>query len=360
MYYPRYQVTLLGVQSQNDPHIRLNPGIQHIMDENDVCYYIGFTKEEYSKVHGVSAVYTSLWQICANAAMISLSVSGVNPMDLDEHNETAQTKTFSYNSSATTLKEPEVGVIDGRPLSPQEKVKFFFPHSDSVGEDLSEVVGRGSRSPMYPQPSSADFSRQNEARRGLQLLRYHSRVDVHAMPVVRVNLLHPEHTQDRSSLSLVLPSCPLPPVTEETCLVPRDPTHFTFDLSKAEEGDLPPTPPNSDSKSKEGVSGLFDDNQVPLTPRSPFQRSFSDERILPRSTEEEEVKVLRKGGAVYSSDLSLVGSQAQLSVPSEPHLPLSFFHRLASSSRMHSSGLSLTQVDENEVCFSTVCLRFVM
>ena len=60
---PRYHVTLLGVRGAHDQHMRFNPGLDHVMHEEDTVYYIGFTKEEYSKVGRASHVHTALWEV---------------------------------------------------------------------------------------------------------------------------------------------------------------------------------------------------------------------------------------------------------------------------------------------------------
>lgn len=56
-------MTLLGVRGPQDQHMHLNPGLDHIMQQEDIVYYIGFTKEEYSKVGRASHVHTALWEV---------------------------------------------------------------------------------------------------------------------------------------------------------------------------------------------------------------------------------------------------------------------------------------------------------
>ncbi len=355
-------MTLLGVRCRNDPHIRLNPGLHHIMEADDICYYVGFTKEEYSKVREVSPVHTSFWQMCADAAVISLSVSGINPLELDEHNEVAQSKSTHINSVAThSAKDEErtLGDVEThRDIdSSTEKARFFLPSEDDYLE--GEVEG-GIQ--LQPTAGCVDFSRQNEARRGLQLLRYHSKVDLHALPIVKVNLLH----QNSSAPDFTSPSvCSVPEVTEEdTCPVQQGHTHLTFDLLRIEEGRIEgvlPTPPDSNSKWKESTTGFFHEAaEPPPTPRSPYRRSYSDEHLPLKMKGEEEVTPLRKGGAMYSSDLSLVGSQAHLTVPvPQLHGPTSpsRFPKLSSFSRVHSSdGSTLSQVNELDNVEVCVCL----
>ncbi len=352
-------MTLLGVRSRNDPHIRLNPGLHHIMEADDICYYVGFTKEEYSKVREVSPVSTSIWQMCADAAVIALSISGINPLDLDEHNEAAQSKSTHINNvAAPSAKDAERTLGDvgtHRDIdSDTEEVRFFLPSEDVSVE--GEVEG-GIQ--LQPTASCVDVSRQNEARRGLQLLRYHSKVDLHALPIVRVNLLR----HNSSAPNFMSPSvCSVPVVTEEdTCPVQQGHTHLTFDLLRIEEGRIEgvlPTPPDSNSKWKESTTGFFHEAaEPPPTPRSPYKRSFSDESLHLKMKGKEEVTPLRKGGAMYSSDLSLVGSPTQLTVPvPQLHVPTfpSRFPRLSSFSRVHSSTASiLSELDNAEVC---VCL----
>ena len=67
-----------------------------MLDEDDVCYYIGFTREEYSKVRETppSALRTALWQTCANMAMLSLSVAGI---DVDQLGEEVKEVTTTGN-----------------------------------------------------------------------------------------------------------------------------------------------------------------------------------------------------------------------------------------------------------------------
>ena len=51
------------MRGHDDQHIRLNPGLDHIMHADDTVYYIGFTREEYSKVGGASHIHTAVWEV---------------------------------------------------------------------------------------------------------------------------------------------------------------------------------------------------------------------------------------------------------------------------------------------------------
>lgn len=46
--FSRYGVCLIGIKSEDNKSILLNPGPRHIMAATDTCYYINITKEENS------------------------------------------------------------------------------------------------------------------------------------------------------------------------------------------------------------------------------------------------------------------------------------------------------------------------
>ena len=252
-------MTLLGVRSKHSENILINPGLHHIMEEDDICYYIGFTKEEYSIVHGVSNLQTALSQVCADVAVITLSVSAIDPLELNEHNEAAH---------------DEVDHPNGHPLEP-------FHHVDTHTSSLG-----------VPPTNAQEGNRQNEARRGLQLLRFHSRVDLHAKPVVKVNLAH---QLPASPLKTEL--CPLPEEEfEDSCQISPSQSHLTLQLDRLENGEkMGPT--------KRGLGRL--------TP-SDYQRSFSEGMVDGFSPV--------KTGHLYSSLLELIPSptsQIQFNVSGE-------------------------------------------
>lgn len=248
-------------------------------------------------------------QVCANAALISMAVGGVDPMTLDEHNE-AQYMAKNGHNIVGGLGNDEVDFQPSR-TSPVEGVKFFIPErdlsqdSDSLAVNDPHVNHAGTTAVEH-----LTENRQNEARRGLQLLRFHSHMDLHANPVVKVNLLHQQPTVGGHDVFLF----PERDVVD-TCSTNGELGRMSFTPGRVEEGRA--TAP--------GHSLLVRYTSVPegaenKDTRRPFsyQRSLSDTVIV----EEEEKGVsssLKKVG-VYSSDLSLIPSSPRVKTAVEGEL----------------------------------------
>ena len=257
----RYQVTLLGVRSQHDGDLQLNPDLQHILEDDDICYYIGFAREEYSKVGGVSAVHTALWNACANIGLFSLNIAGID-----------------FNKAETSDSVRSENETGSAANSPNEKLKFSLPEPKT-------------RSPMDAPPSTLfpaagechhinRDDRHNPARRGLQLLRFHSRMDLHANPIVKVTL--PVREPD---------VCPEEEEEESTCPISPDAQHLTFDLAKIEEGRR--------ARDKEG------DQRAGLG--LPLQPTSNDPKAEERNQWTERSPNLKRL-PLYSSGLSLIST----------------------------------------------------
>lgn len=256
----RYHVTLLGVRSHLLDQILLNPGLDYIMSKNDICYYIGFTREEYSEVGGATSIRHALQQSCAKMAIYSLAVCGIDPHNLDEQ-KIPEDKPLTKRSSTVSMDEP-----DG--LSPSAltkgKVSFFIPDLD-----VCEVS------------TDSDIHLQVlEARRGLHLLKYHSSLDMHANPVVKVNLLSC-NVNDSNGLqayrqveltdknNLVMPSGSHAPAMQDDCLTERG--------SVVDGGARRPSLQRSISE------GAHITNRSPATPKTVFYTSnmslFDSQRL---------------------------------------------------------------------------------
>lgn len=168
-------MTLLAVAPAGSDEIKLNPGLNHTMHRDDICYFIGFSSEEYSRVGGATSISHTLKDVCASIAVISMITSGIDPRQFDERKMAGL---------------PPEEHLDHHQLEDEiepEKVNFFIPQYNS-DESL--------HCPTPTKPSSlqgeAVGEAVHEARRGLQLLRYHSRMDMHANPVVKFKL-NPTH-----------------------------------------------------------------------------------------------------------------------------------------------------------------------
>ena len=262
-------MTLLGVRSQHDDNLKLNPDLHHILEDDDICYYIGFAREEYSKVGGASTVHTALWNACANIGLLSLSLAGI---DLG-----------TVANKGSEGGEDEVDFAGKSPHYP-EKVRFFIPEFESLSP-----VGIPP-SATFPDPSKQHHG-DDTARRGLQLLRFHSRIDFHANPIVKVTL----PTRKPQSFDV----CPVPEYeAEPTYATSPDTQPLSFNLAQIEEG----RQARDRGDVGRGVDLLL-------------QRSISDTGVEKQKTRSTHLKRL----PLYSSDLSLVHTPAA----SLPELPLS-------------------------------------
>lgn len=208
-------MTLIGVTPAGSNQIKLNPGIEHTMHEDDICYYIGFTREEFSRVGGVQSIHHSLQQACATLAAYSMSAVGINPNDLDEKNELEMkgiTSNMPSNASSTPTNYPSSRRVSTHSMANQQgpssgdhvtdgiaeeggKVSFFIPNQDTVSVDSVSIniqphlhatsPGGSLRRDSMDKFTTASHM-VSEAKRGLQLFRFHSGLDVHANPVVKL------------------------------------------------------------------------------------------------------------------------------------------------------------------------------
>ena len=255
-------MTLLGVRSQHDNNLQLNPELHHILEDDDICYYIGFAREEYSKVGGASTVHTALWNTCANIGLYSLSMAGI------DFNKVAESSGDKADSAAN---------------SPSETPKFSLPELETRDAPPSAFF------PAASEQRHIDHEdRNDQARRGLQLLRFHAQMDLHANPIVKVTL--PAREPD---------VCPV--VEESTCPI-SDTRPLTFDLAQIEEG--------RQARDSEG-----DQRDGDLL----LQRSISDAGAEKLNQQTERAPNLKRP-PLYSSGLSLIStpSSSQHELPQSP------------------------------------------
>ena len=219
----RYQVTLLGVRPKDSRHTLLNPGLHYLLDEDDICYYIGFTREEYSKVRETppNPVRTAMWQTCANIALFSLAFAGINTDQLAS-NEIVT----GPQGGITEEEEKEIMTefVDGDEKMKNEdngvnKEQSDTSHTASVHFHLGSEEGDGGRGEVEEDSDLVSISKEHSTcelpstesscstvkrgltcelpstesscstvKRGLKLLRFHSKMDIHANPVVKVKV----------------------------------------------------------------------------------------------------------------------------------------------------------------------------
>ena len=207
-------MTLIGVTPAGTNEIKLNPGIEHTMHEDDTCYYIGFTREEFSRVGGVQSIHHSLQQACATLAAYTMSTVGINPNELDEKNELEQRGLSSNASSSPNHLSRKVSstsmALQGHGINSTDsgqtdiiveegQVRFFIPNQDTSSVDSMPISVQPHIHVNSPSVTpggdslrrdhdrlSATSHHVSEAKRGLQLFRFHSGLDVHANPVVKL------------------------------------------------------------------------------------------------------------------------------------------------------------------------------
>ena len=307
-------MTLLGVRPKNTRHTLLNPGLHYILNEDDICFYIGFTREEYSKVREAtpSPVRTAIWQTCANLALLSMSVAGINTDQLGddegggggggeegrggggggERGEGGGGEEVKWDSGEVREDGESVRVGDRRgSILSQQSVRFHIAGSDE-GPGMDRVPSTGE----LPNAESS----HNVVKRGLRLLRFHSRLDIHANPVVKVNVSTPV-----------------------TCSISPSPLLEEKEGDGAVTFDAPPTRDNV-CLIEEGRGLTPPTQEIHVVTTLPMNRggrslrhSLSDDN-LSEIAAEPNTDLTDHGSIIYSSQLSLVndpgskGSETQL------------------------------------------------
>ncbi len=230
-------MTLIGVRPAGETQLKLNPGLTHILDEKDIVYYIGFTREEYSIVRGPANVRHTLWHACATWAILAMATSGINPYEMEEkygshevkmhaEEETTNEKEKAESDEASSIDKEEVKFIVGEddfPKSGDDGKRFsvgsISVQSTGINDSALTVKGSGNGSGLLtpsrkggsgtatPMKSGAatpmrsgtardgngnglDDQQKCDMLRGVKLLRFHSQPDTYPASIpVKVNLL---------------------------------------------------------------------------------------------------------------------------------------------------------------------------
>ena len=360
-------MTLLGVRPKNSRDILLNPGLHYTLDEDDVCYYIGFTREEYSKVRETppSEVRTVLWQTCANMALLSLSIAGIDPDTLGDHTDSGKMEgpklPSSLDSQSAVHSEAEErggggggggaedgeGEIERVQSSSHISVQFHIP-SETEDEQEQLVSEKASKEPSISEGHSA--SESNVVKRGLKLLRFHSRLDLHANPVVKIKV-------------------PTPVTTPVTCTTPLPVEEI--DVASEDEPDgneavfeLKPslhTVEEGRSQRSAAYKARFEARSPLRSQRRSLRCSISDHSLSEYMDKPRRGPKLDGKGIIYSSQLSLAQparangnttlfSEDSVAGHSQFFLPLSHvIRRMSSWNANHpSSHGTIADVTESE------------
>ena len=325
------------MKRKDSREILLNPGLHYILEEDDICYYIGFTREEYSKVRETppSAVRTAIWQMCANVGLLAISIAGINAEQLGvepgaESPAGEEGEKESIDGGYVEEEEEEEEEEEREEKSEMEKVLSCVSHSavrfQLGGASEDEGVEPPSSCLISQDPSTSDLpssaAMYSIVKRGLKLLRFHSKMDCHANPVVKVHF------------------CNTTPI-----LTPEE-QGSTFDLRPLKHDDM--------RLVEEGHGGLKPPlNPILVTPpthilvtpptsrprRRSLRRSVSESSLSGIMAEIMAESPTKNKGVMYSSQLSLVGSKGDnLSrVDSHTHLfpPLAKVIRRMSSWNAH-------------------------
>lgn len=170
----------------------LNPGVEHILKEDDTVYYIAFASEKNTKLKGVAKRHT-LYHACANFAIIAMATCGINPFELQqkESDKEKGPDKVGSDSKPNSCDSSSIGTytksVDGKSADPSlAECDGTIPDIVTVDED-SHIP-----SPVHPPSSPARGSRESQqkhdALRGMQLLRFHSTT----APPVKVNVVQRE------------------------------------------------------------------------------------------------------------------------------------------------------------------------
>ena len=151
---------LMGVRRSGVGDIIFNPGINHVMKSDDICYYISETREEHSDFRVVKPTLfqEGLWKSSAMLGLLALNVADIRPEQLfgthSEGNEGVYRRFPSFVSeysrkisTTSTINENdlELGVVG----------------SEDIEDELDEQL------------RAEATNWQHDISRGIQLLRYH-------------------------------------------------------------------------------------------------------------------------------------------------------------------------------------------
>ena len=179
------------------------------MREDDTCYYISDTEEEYSDYQVVkpTCFQAGLWSVSATLGLLSMHLAGIDPQTFFQPNgdETDGIK----QSPFAVRKIPD----QSQKISIENKKKHFFVGSDFDSEetDHKEDTDIGERhgddiGELDTQLKAEVSNWQQDVQVGLQLLKYHGESrDNMSKPVVKFNVIPKSHSPTNGSSQPVEP-----------------------------------------------------------------------------------------------------------------------------------------------------------
>ena len=200
---------LLGICPAGKTDIIFNPGLNYMMQVDDMCYYISETHEDDSDYQVVqpTCFQTGLWRTSATLGLLGMYISGIDPVQLlqqsqseYEENEICQRRknTFQKKHPYTSKQpsgSPTSTIVDPIFFCGTEDIHEDSPSPEEIDEQLAEQL-------------AADVTNwQHDVQLGLQLLKYHAEGEQQAAkPVVKLNvvprLLENQHSIRSHSLNV--------------------------------------------------------------------------------------------------------------------------------------------------------------
>lgn len=192
--YRKFHVVLLGVRQANQDKIIFNPGIRYILREDDTCYYISDTEEEYSDYQVVkpTCFQAGLWSASATLGLLSMHLAGIDPQTFiqPDGDETDGKKQLPFAARKISDQSQKISIennffvgsdFDSEETDHKEDTDIGEQHRDDIGE-------------LDTQLKAEVCNWQQDVQVGLQLLKYHGESrDSMSKPVVKFNVIPKSH-----------------------------------------------------------------------------------------------------------------------------------------------------------------------
>jgi potassium channel subfamily T protein 1 len=187
--YRKFHVVLIGVKPAGSELIKFNPGIHHIMNIDDTCYYISETSEVNSDYQVIqpSSFQSGLWKTTAMLGLLGMYMSGIDLGDMfhqgqhfedvggiDQTTKLAFPRTNSHKSLQENMSSPH----------PTRLLDTGSNHGNDE-EDHDELMDEHMAVEMT--------NWHHEAQLGIQLLHYHAQGDFTHKPCVKLSVKDHHH-----------------------------------------------------------------------------------------------------------------------------------------------------------------------
>lgn len=199
-----------------------NPGINHLLQRDDECYYISENNEVYSDYQVVqpTCVQSGLWRTSATLGLLAMYLSGIDPSQMFH-----QTEEYEERESDDKRTFPRVVSFDKTSRRISQSSLEFNPHTD--GDVIEPTSFRGTdacdglEEELDEQLAVEVTNWQHDIQLGLQLLKYHGEGEqLKQKPCIKLCVKNSCTDQGNVPRSLSVPA-------------PTTPTHV--------EGHTPPT-----------------------------------------------------------------------------------------------------------------------